>query len=59
MHLREALLQAADHVEVIVEREIGVQATDDVEFRGALGDALGAALVNLFKRHGVGAGSVG
>ena len=43
VHLRKALLQAANQLEVILERQIGMQAADDVKFRGAFGDALRGA----------------
>ena len=49
MHLREALLQAANQFQVIVERQIGMQAADDVKLGGAFGDALRGALVNFFE----------
>ena len=59
VHLREALFQAADQGEVILERQIGMQAADDVKFRGAFGDAVTGALVNFFESEGVGAGRIG
>ena len=59
MHLRKALLQAADQVEVIIERKIGMQAANDVEFRGAFGDAFRAARENFVERKSVRAGTSG
>ena len=39
VYLREALFQAGDQIEVVLERQVGMQAADDVE----LGDGLGVA----------------
>ena len=55
VHLRKALLQAANQVEVIIERKIGMQPADDVKFRGAFGHALRGARVNFIERKRVGA----
>ena len=56
VHLREALFQAADEGEVILERQIRMQAADDVKFGGAFGDAVTGALVNFVESEVVGAG---
>ena len=56
MHMREALLQTANQVEVIIERKIGMQATDDVEFRGAFSNTFGGTRENFVERKSVGAG---
>src|SRR6266852_1375520 len=55
MHAAEALLQATNQLQEIVEGQIGVQTADDVEFRGAFADALLGALVNFLQGKGVGA----
>ncbi len=39
MHLRIALLQPANQIEIKLERQIRMQSADDVEFRGAFGHA--------------------
>ena len=56
VHLREALLQAAQHLAVPVERQFGMQAADDVEFGDRLAPAFAGAVPDLFERHGVGLG---
>jgi hypothetical protein len=50
VHLREALLQAADQVEVIFERQVGMKSADDVKLRGALGNTLRRPLINFIER---------
>src|SRR5207245_2995623 len=59
-HLRVALLQAAEHVDVVLEAQLGMQATDNVELAGwivARGIGLGEHLVQaarvraVFFRH--------
>ncbi len=54
-----ALLQSTDEFQEIVERQIGMQAADDVEFGGAFADPLCRAFVNFFEREGVSPGSPG
>ena len=54
--VRAALLQSANHLQKIIERQIGVQAADNMKFRGTLADALLGTLVNFFKGVGVSAG---
>ena len=49
MNLREALLQAANQIQVIVEGQIRVQATYDVKFGRAFADALGGALKHFIE----------
>src|SRR5487761_620370 len=53
MDLREALLEAANHVEIERKRQIGMQAAHDVKFRRAFGDALPGALPDFLERVGV------
>src|SRR6267143_6102870 len=53
MNLREALLQATDQVEVILERQGGMQPADDVEFRGAFLNAFSSPLPDFLERKGV------
>ena len=59
MHGRAALLQAAHQVQKIFKRQIGMQAADHVEFRGAFAHALFGALVNFLERERVRAGRIG
>ena len=58
VHLREALLQPGDHVGVVLERQFGMQAADDVELGHRLGVAGGRGVPDFFQRHGVSAGRV-
>src|SRR5579864_5794429 len=53
MHLREALLEAANHVEVKRKRQIGMQPTDNMKFGRAFRDALPRALPDFFERVAV------
>ncbi len=53
-----ASLEAAYLVEKIGEREIGMQAADEVKLRGAFAQALLGALPNLFERERVCAGRI-
>jgi hypothetical protein len=53
--LRKPLLQARDQIEEILERQIGMKAADDVEFRNSLGIPLCGRGPGLFQSHGVGA----
>ena len=46
MHLREALLEAAHQIEKIFERQIGMQAADDVKLGDRLGVSRGRAVSN-------------
>ena len=50
MNARAALLQPANHLQEIFERQIGMQAADDVEFQRAFARTLLRALINLFER---------
>ncbi len=59
VHGGAALFQAAHQVQKIFKRQIGMQAADHVEFRGAFAHALFGALVNFFERERVGARRVG
>src|SRR6476661_1747763 len=54
-----ALLQAADHFQIMVKGEIGMQTANDVEFGGAFAHALFGALVDFFESERVSAGNVG
>ena len=45
-------------IEKILERQIGMQAADDVELGDRFGVSGGRGLESLFERHGVGAGRV-
>ena len=56
--LREALLEAADEVEEILKRQIGMQSADDVKLGDRFGVSGGGRLPRFFERHGVGAGRV-
>ena len=56
MHLREALLQAAQHLAIPIERQFGMQAADDVELGDRFAPAFARAMPHLFERHGVGLG---
>ena len=51
--LGKALLQAADQVEEVFERQVGMQAADDVELGDCFGVAGGRRLPGLFESHGV------
>ena len=53
VHLREALLQPAEHLAEPVERQLGMQAADDVEFGDRFAPALAGAMPDLFERHRV------
>ncbi len=53
MHASEALLQSANQPQEIIKRQIRMQATDDVEFRGPFAHALFRALVNFLQRKRV------
>ena len=43
MHLRKALLQAAQHLAVPIERQFGMQAADDVKFGDGFAVAVAGA----------------
>ena len=47
--------EAAQQLQVVVERQIGVQAVDDVDFGEGLMGALPQLVPRLFERHRVGA----
>jgi len=57
--MRVALLEAAYQFHEKVEGEIGMQATDNVEFRGAFAHALIGSFVHFVEREGVRAGGSG
>ena len=56
MHLREALLEAAQHFAVPVQSQLRMQSADDVELGDGFAPALAGAMPHLFERHGVGFG---
>ena len=53
VHVGKTLVEAADQVEVVVEREIGMKAADDVKLSSAFGDAFRGARENLFESERV------
>ena len=53
VHLRKTLLQAAQHLAVPVERQLGMQTAHDVEFGDGFGPTLARDTPNLIERHGV------
>src|SRR5256885_8784480 len=53
MHARAALLEPTNQLKKMVEGEVRMQATDNVEFGGAFPDALLRALISFFEREGV------
>ena len=54
VHSRAPLLQPAHQVEEILERQIGMQAADQMELRRSFADTLLGALEDLFERKRVG-----
>src|SRR5439155_19400209 len=58
VHLRKALFQAGDQVEKILERQVRMQAADDVELGDCLAVAGGSRLKCFFECHRVRAGSI-
>src|SRR5260370_4982851 len=56
VHAGTARLQAANQVQEVFKRKIGVKAADQVKFRGAFPQTLFGALPNLLERKRVGAG---
>ena len=58
VHLRKALLEPGNQVDVILERQIGMQSADDVELGDRLGVAGSRGLPDFLQRHGVRAGCV-
>src|ERR1700690_13413 len=59
MHLRKALAQTANQVEVVVKRQVRVQTADDVKFRGPFRNSFRRASEDLTEREGVRAGGIG
>ena len=53
MHLREALLQAAQHLAIPVERQLRMQSADDVKLGDRFGPASARGLPHLVERHRV------
>ena len=58
MHLRKALLKPGDQIEKILERQIGMQSANDVEFRNRFAVTGSRRLESFFQGHGVGAGRI-
>jgi hypothetical protein len=58
VHLRESLLQPGTEIEEVLERQVGMQAADDVEFGDGFAVSGGSRLEGFFERHGVGPGRV-
>ncbi len=58
VHGRAALLQAANHVQKIFKRQIGMQSTDHVKFRGPGANAFLGTLIDFIEREIVSAGRV-
>src|SRR5262245_9579009 len=56
MDLRKALLQAAEHLAIPVQRELRVQPANDVEFGYRFAPTDSGGLPNLLERHRVGFG---
>ena len=59
VHPREALLQAAEHLAVPIQRQFGVQSADDVKLRDRLAIPVARRFPRLLERHGVGARVLG
>ncbi len=59
VHARAALFEPADHFQKIFERQVRVQAADNVKFQRAFAHTLFRARINLIQRKIVGAGRVG
>src|SRR5258707_10732293 len=59
MHLRVALLQAAQHVAIPIERELGMEPAYNVKFSDALGVTASRALPDFLQRKGVSGGILG
>ena len=54
-----ALLQSANQIQKIFERQIGMQSANEMKFRGARANALFGALPDFIQRVGVCAGRIG
>src|SRR5580692_1364495 len=54
-----ALLEAADKLQIMIERQIRMEAADNVKFRGSFPNALFRALVDFFERERVRSWRVG
>ena len=59
MHVRVALLESADQLQEEIERQIGMQAANDVKLGGAFTHALIGAFVHFFEGESVRAGRTG
>src|SRR5689334_11899401 len=55
VHAGKALLEAGDQVQKILERQVGMQAADNVELGHRLGIARSRSLPSFLQRHRVGA----
>ena len=56
MHLREALLEAAQHLAVPIESQLRMQPAHDVELGHRLAPAFAGAVPHFVERHGVSLG---
>ena len=59
MDFRETLLQAAQHLAVPIQRQLRMQAADDVELGDRFAPALARAMPHFFERPGVRLGILG
>src|SRR5579863_10020806 len=58
MNLRKTLLKAGNKIEEILERQIGMQHSDDMKLGYRFTVAGGRRLKSFFERHSIGARSV-
>src|SRR5664279_3122113 len=58
MHLRKSFLQPRDQIDVVLERQIGVQPANNVKLRYRLAVAGSGGAPDFLQRHGVGAGGI-
>src|SRR5438045_8636185 len=54
MHLRETLFQPGNKVKIILKRQIGMQAPDDVKLRDRFRVSGRGGLEGFFESHGIG-----
>lgn len=58
MHLRKALLEAGDKIEKVLERQVGMQAADNVKLGHSFAVSGCCSLKGLFEGHGIRTGRV-
>ena len=58
VYLREAFFQAGDEIDVVLERQVGMQAADDVKLGDGFGVTGAGRGPDFLQRHGVRAGNV-